>query len=63
MCWLLTAIIVTNGKACKWKQIFKACTQFRFAYVPAVVQQNSIVEVVGSNSCGQATVSGLVANT
>jgi len=33
-------------------------TQLRFAYVPAVVQQNSIVEVVGSDSCGQVTVSG-----
>lgn len=32
-------------------------TQLRFAYIPAVVQQNSIVEVVGSDSCGQATVS------
>ena len=33
-------------------------TQLRFAYVPAVVQQNSIVEVVGSDSCEQGTVSG-----
>jgi hypothetical protein len=44
---------------CETKVYKNVCpTQLRFAYVPAVVQQNSIVEVVGSDSCGQATVSG-----
>lgn len=44
---------------CETKVYKNICpTQLRFAYVPAVVQQNSIVEVVGSKSCRQERVSG-----
>lgn len=39
----------------KYSRIF--VSQLRFAYLPAVVQQNSIVEVAGSDSCGKGTVS------